>query len=117
MAFIGNFRYRQHVKAPSTDTVTFESDRVRKGELVKVLLAQVLDSTTANKKLVLGIRDAEGNDHYLHQVQETLTFEAHLEGEVYLIEGEKFIGIVTSPTLSDECFFTVDGEKYRIPGV
>ena len=116
MGFLGSLRFRQHKKSPGTDTITFETEKDSKGEIVQVTSAYVTDYTTANKKLVVGIRDVAGIDHYILTVQETLTFEAHLTGRIYLIQGERLIGIVTSPTANDECYFTADGERYSISG-
>jgi len=116
MGFLGSLRFRQYKKSLGTDTITFQAEKVAKGEIVQVTSAYVTDYTTANKKLVLGIRDVAGIDHYILTVQETLTFEAHLTGRIYLISGERLIGIVTSPSENDECYFTADGERYAIPG-
>ena len=116
MGFIGSLRFASKITAPDTTTITFKMGRVRKNELVKVTAAMVIDYTTANKKLVLGFRDVEGTDHYVQVIQAANIFEAHLTGEIYLIEGEEAIGVVASPTTSAVCYFTVHGERYKLPG-
>jgi hypothetical protein len=114
MGYMASLRFRAHKKAPSATTITFQTDKMAKDEIVRITSACVSDFTTANKKLVLGIRTLDGNDHYFETVQETSTFGIHLTGKIMLVEGERLIGIVTSPTQNDECYFTVDGDRYSV---
>ena len=117
MGYLGSLRYQVHKKTANTTTVTFETEPVRKGEIVKVTAAYVADFTSTNTKLILGTRNQAGTDHYVHVVQEGHTFSAHLDGQIQLIEGERMIGIVTDPGSGDELYFTVHGDRFEIPEV
>ena len=117
MGYIGRFEDKQK-QTSSTSTITFKSQQVQRNQQVVVKFASVADYTTANKKLILGIRDNGSVDHYLQVNKPLATYRAEysleLKGEITLIEGEQLIGIVESPTASDALYFSVFGDRYKI---
>ena len=117
MGYIGRFEDKQK-QTSSTSTITFVSQKVQRNQQVVVKFASVADYTTANKKLILGIRSAGNVDQYLQVNNPLATYRAEysltLNGEITLIEGESFIGIVESPTGSDVLYFSVFGDRYTI---
>jgi len=111
---IGVYVENRKRTAPDTSNITFISQKVPRNQVVEVESAYIGDYTTANKLLLLGIRDVGGNDVYLAIDQATSTFYTHLDGHVILLEGESLIGVVASPTTNDVCYFSVHGKRYRL---
>jgi hypothetical protein len=105
----GYYAYTSKLGASGSGTVTFEGTPIPRGCLGVLSFISVIDYTTADKKLILGVRDAGGNDRYLRVVDIANTYEAVLEGPIVLLEGETPIGIVESPTTSDVLYFSAYG--------
>lgn len=105
----GYYAYASKQGASGSDTVTFEGTPIPRGCIGVLSFLSVIDYTTAAKGLLLGVRDAGANDKYLRMVKLTSTYECSLEGPVYLLEGERPIGIVESPTTSDVLYFAAYG--------
>jgi len=110
---VGVYRYHQQITAPSTTTVTFEGTKARRQQTIEITYMAVMDETTANKLLKLGIRDSGGVDHVIGARQATQWKSVRMVGKIYLVEGEAPIGIVTSPTASDVLNFVVHGIIYE----
>lgn len=111
---IGIYSYEKKVTAPDTSNVECVGTEVKQGTLVVLDLGSIVDYTTANKKLILGKRDAEKKDHYLIVRKNAQYYQAHLEGKMTLHPGERPIGIVESPTTSDVVYCTFDGFIYKV---
>lgn len=116
--YFGRFFDKQKKSPSGSSTVTFVSQKVGQNQQVVVKYASVVDYTTANKVLILGIRDTGGNDHYLQVNDPLATYHAEhsleLQGEITLVEGESLIGVVESPGSSDALYFSVFGDRYTI---
>lgn len=97
--------------APNTDTVTLYSEKVEKGELVRVMVANITDETTANKTLEIGtellgvhspiVKRAAGSGNY--------SLAPNVKN-LLLYEGERLYSKVYSPTTGDKCVFHFSGE-------
>jgi hypothetical protein len=90
-------------------TVTFEGKPVPQGCLAVLSFISVIDYTRTNRTLILGIRDAGGNDRYLRMVKTSTAYELHLEGPIILLEGERPIGIALNTDLADVLYFSAHG--------
>ena len=83
-------------------------------KIVEITFASVVDYTSTNCKLILGIRDAGGNDHYLRVVQGAAVRDLTMEGKIYLLPGEKPIAIVEDPGANDVLYCSFDGVIYEL---
>lgn len=111
---IGNYRHDDKFTAPGTDTKTFVGSEVGTGRIVEIVSGVVADYTTANKTLVLGYRDAGGNDHYIVVEQGASLKSAQLQGRIFLLPTEKPIAVVVSPSLSDVLYCSFHGIVYEL---
>lgn len=116
----GNYRYHDH-RTSAGATETFVGPPVPQGKIAILTYMAVMDYTTAGKKLTLGIRDEAGTDHYIDAYSGTVTYTSDLclkiETELVLLPSERPIGIITSATGSDMCYFTTHGGLYAIEGI
>jgi len=113
---VGNYRVHKKVTAPDTNTITFVGYPVPKGKVAILTFMSVMDYTNNTNELILGIRGADGNDHYLDFGLGTATDveqSRKIETEVILLEDEKPIGIILSPSSSDVCYFSAHGGLYE----
>lgn len=104
-----DYRYTAKQGASPASVQTFVGTPVTRGKKALITFMSVIDYTTAAKTLILGIRDAGGNDHYLRVVALASTYECSLEGPIMLLEGEAPIGVVSTPTLNDVLYFAAFG--------
>ena len=113
MGMIGTYVYNITRTAPSTTTLTMTTPKIERNQIIEVTSAYVGDYTTANKKVILGIRPAAGDDVYLPIDQGAETFFTHLNGQAFLFTGDCMVGIVESPTANDVCYFSVHGKRFK----
>ena len=96
-------------KAPNTDDLTIEGPAVRAGEIVILDCFYIYDHTTAGKKVRLGI-DRKGTICWFKQ--EPTATDVHgmaQNGKMILVDGEKPIGMIESPTTADVCYLVARG--------
>jgi hypothetical protein len=105
----GYYAYAVKQGASPASAQTFEGPPIPKGCIGVLSFISVIDYTTGNKTLILGKRDAGGNDRYLRVVAGSTTYECALEGPIILLEGEMPIGLVVTPTLNDVLYFAAFG--------
>lgn len=111
---IGVYKFEDKATAPNTTTIEFEGPEVKKGTIVILETLTVADYTTANKKIILGRRDGNGKDHYVHIDQYTGIYETHLRGKLILLESDRPLGVVESPEASDVLYFSAYGFIYEL---
>lgn len=111
---IGLYRWKDKRTAEGTDDITFEGPEVGRDEIVKLTFASILDYSTGNKQLILAIRDVEKKDHYIVVRKSTNEYEIMMEGEIFLLPGEKPVGIVASPANGNVCYFSAYGIIYEL---
>ncbi len=109
------YRWSDKYTAPDTDDVTREGPEVRRGQLVEITHLSVVDYTTADKSLLIGVKDSVGTTHYFRKEDGTAKYACHLSGRVFLVSGEKPIGVVESPGTSDVLYFSAYGTVYEYP--
>jgi hypothetical protein len=113
----GNYRYHDH-KTSAGASETFVGSEVPRGKIAILTYTAVCDYTTADKTLVLGIRDAGGTDHYLKVTSGVTTANgtrsSTIETDLVLLPGERPIGIIVSASASDVCYFTAHGGLYAM---
>ena len=97
-------------KAPSTVDLTLEGPKIPEGKVVLIRAFYVIDRSTAGKVVRLGY-DRAGTKIWLKRV-DLLSHEYGMEttAQLYLVEGEKPIGMIESPTTGDICTFVARGE-------
>jgi len=110
---VGIYRYHQEITAPDTTTVTFEGPKAKREQTIELTYMAVVNETTNNKLLKLGIRDSDKVDHIISAREAAQWKCARMFGKVFLIEGESPIGIVTTPTANDVLSFAVHGVIYE----
>ena len=113
MGYVGSLSYESKFTAPDTTNVERSSESIGRGRIARVISAYVANYTTANKKMIIGKRDSANNVHYIKVVKETNTHSIALDQPVILLENEKLIGIVESPTADDVLYFSYYGEQYQ----
>lgn len=110
---IGIYKFEDKFTEPSTTTKTFKGPKVKPNTIVVLHTLTVADYTTSNKKLMLGRKGGDGNDHYVHVEKYTGIYETHLRGRMILLPSEQPIGVVESPTASDVLYFSAYGFVYK----
>jgi len=113
---VGNYKFQEKYTSPGIDTKTFLGQKVARKCIAMLSHMSVSDYTTNAKKLILGIRGADGSDHYLKTALGTSTDIQHtaiIEGNVILLESEAPIAIVESPTASDVLYAAFHGAIYK----
>jgi len=96
-------------KAPDASDLTIEGPAVAKGKAVLLECFYVYDHTTAAKKVRLGI-DRKGTKYWFKQ--EPAATDVHglaQDGKMILVDGEKPVGMIESPTAADECYLVARG--------
>jgi hypothetical protein len=97
---------------PDAATVTLKTLPVQQGTVVEITHASIMDYTTVNKKMIIGIEDSMGNVNYVTVLYDSTYMTPMLSGNVFLEERERMIGTVVTPTTSDVLYFTVHGRIY-----
>jgi hypothetical protein len=113
---VGNYRVNVKMTSPGTDTATITGYEVPRGQTAILTFMSIIDYTSNLNELMLGIKDAAGNEHMLHFELGTTTDvrqSAKIEGEVVLIPGDKPFGRVLSPSTSDVIYFSAHGGLYK----
>lgn len=113
---IGLYTHRQQIIAPGTDNIEWTAPPVRRGQIVLITHAAITDYTTANKKLYLGYKDMSGTVYYVSVRKAAQYNQAHLQGSLYLIEGDAPVAGIESPSTSDVISLVIHGEVYNAEG-
>jgi len=96
-------------KAPSTADLEILGDEIPTGRVVYIEMFFVIDKTTANKTIKLGFRRL-GVDYYVKRAAAgSGVYGISLDRPLILVEGERPIATVESPTLNDECLLVARG--------
>lgn len=96
-------------KVTATDDKTIEGDPVPTGKVLRIEFMSVLDITTASKTVRFGYLK-ENTQHFFKRLAVGASaYGTELDGSLYLVEGEKPICQVESPTIGDEIRFYVRG--------
>lgn len=111
---VGNYIYHDKFTCTSASTKTFVGPEVGRGKIVEITFASVVDYTTPGNILALGIRDAQGGDHYLLADQGAALYRLTIEGKFYLLPGEKPIAVVDTPGAADVLHCSFDGVVYEL---
>ena len=109
---IGTYSQNEKAIGGNGTNTTFVSQKVPRGQTIEITYASVIDYTTKNKKLELGIRSVDSVDVYLKSVQESSTFGISIDTPIMLYEGESLIGVVEATTTSDALHFSVHGKRF-----
>lgn len=112
---IGIYRYHQKKVAPDTEVMTLEGPEVKKGQIVVLTFMSCINYTSANKQPALGIRTADGKDHYLAMSRRESSSESRLSGPIYLFPTEKPIAAALNPTANNVIYCSFHGLIYEYP--
>jgi hypothetical protein len=86
-----------------------EGPKVPVGQIVRITLMSVLDSSTVNRTMRLGYARA-GSKYWLkHERAGSSGNGISMDGELYLVGGESPIARVESAPSTDECWLIVRG--------
>ena len=98
------------VKASTIADLTLEGPKIPEGRVVLIKAFYVLDRSTAGKVVRLGY-DRAGTKIWVKRVDLLGTeYGTETTAHLYLVEGEKPIGMVESPTVDDICILVARGE-------
>ena len=98
------------VKAPETADLTLEGPMIPEGRVVLIQAFYVLDRSTAGKVLRLGY-DRAGTKYWLKRVDLGIgNYGIWQDGPLYLVGGEKPVGMVEDATKGDVCILVARGE-------
>jgi hypothetical protein len=100
---------RESKKAPDTENLTIEGPPVAKGKIVELECFYAYDHTTAAKTIRIGF-DRNGTKYWIKQ-KPAATNEHGIaqNGKLVLVDGEKPIAMIESPTAADECYLVARG--------
>ena len=98
------------VKAPTISDLTLEGPKIPEGKVVLIKAFYIMDRSTAGKKVRLGY-DRGGTKIWVKREDLADTvYGMETTAQLYLVEGEKPIGMIESPTIDDICILVVRGE-------
>lgn len=112
---VGIYKYNAKAQMEAAVTHTFLGPKVPHGCIVELNHLSVGDYTTANKKLLLGIKFTDGTICYIQIRQATLALDLWLRGKIYLTEGDQPLGRVESTGDADVLYFNANGLIYKAP--
>lgn len=89
--------------APDTDDLSLEGPKVPEGKVVRIETFFAIDLTTSNKTIRVGF-DRAGTKFWLQrEAAGTGKYGIRLRRPLILVENERPICMIESPTASDEC--------------
>lgn len=93
--------------------MTIETEQVERGHVFRASLVNIVDKTTTNKDLEIGIKDGSEYHPVVKRRAGTNNYSLppNVKGLV-AVEGEQIYGKVYSPTSGDECVLVFCGELY-----
>ena len=104
------YSYEDRQTEPNTATITLDqAPKIPKGKVVRIETMFIVDETTPAKTLALGF-DKGGTSHLVQK--ETVGAAVNglaLDAPLILVEGEKPIAVVTTPTANDVITFIARG--------
>jgi len=96
-------------KAPDGTDLTIEGPAVAKGKAVLLESFYVYDHTNAAKNVRLGI-DRKGTKYWFKQAPTATDVHGLAQdGKMILIDGDKPVGMIESPTAADVCYLVARG--------
>jgi len=99
----------QNPKALAATDLEILGDEVPEGKVVSIETFFVIDQTTANKTMKIGFRRG-GTDYYVkRQAAGASIYGVTMDRPLILVEGERPIAIVESPTINDVCLMVARG--------
>ena len=100
--------------ADSTSTLSIETERIDKGYCFICSILNIVDKTTANKLLELGIKNGEQYAPIVKRKAGTNDYSlvANTKG-IICKAGEQLYGKVYLPTSGDKCFLVFSGELMK----
>jgi len=111
---IGIYKFEEKETSPAGADKTFEGPAVKDGTLVIINHASVIDYSDTDRMLCLGRKDGSGEVHYFKVQKLSSLYEAHLEGEMVLLAGEKPIGVVENPNAGEVLYCSFYGLVFKI---
>lgn len=95
--------------ATTTDDVTLDGDKVPEGTSIRITSFYVADLTTWAKSMYLGIKKTGAYTWFKPANGSQYAGESHIDGELYLVEGEAPAGKIVAPTVGDELILFARG--------
>lgn len=112
MALIGLYRYHLREVRPADGDAELETSKVGRGQIVEITSATISDFTTTNRKLSIGLKTVDGTTYYLTVEQSNSTRQTHINGHIFLVEGDCLVGAAANTNAGDVLSFSVHGKIY-----
>lgn len=110
--------YREHQKKTSNeDTYTFYGAYVKAGTIVILGYLAVAQLSVIDETMRIGYQDGDEDIHWIKKQQGTDEHEeytAEMTGKLILVENERPVGRVETPTDESELTFTASGLVYKV---
>jgi len=103
--------YRAEISktAPDATNITLEGPKIPEGKVVHIRMFYAIDLTTAAKTLRIGY-DRGGTKHWVkREAAGTGKYGIWQNQNMFLVENERPICMIETPTASDECKLVVRG--------
>jgi len=95
--------------APDTTNLTIEGSKIPAGKVVKIDSFFAIDITTANKTIRVGYDRAGSKIWLQREAAGTGEYGVRLRRPLILVENERPVAMIESPTASDECRLVARG--------
>jgi len=109
------YSIEEYIVAPNTNDIILKGSPIPEGYTVELKVMRIIDLTTANKTMRLGYERAGRRFWFRRRNAGTGNYDLHLEAHLILVEGERPIAMVESPTAGDEIWFLTRGFLMRRP--
>lgn len=106
--------YRQVMsKESGADTYTFYGSYVGVKQILVLHQLAVSDLTTASKALLIGYQEGDGDIKWVKKIDQANHFSCWMNGQLILVENERPVGRVESPSDGDDLRFVAMGYVYK----
>lgn len=99
----------QNPKALAVTDLEILGDKVPTGKVVSIETFFVIDQTTANKTIKIGFRRGGVNYYVKREAAGASTYGITMDRPLILVEGERPIATIESPSINDVCLLVARG--------
>ena len=101
---------REERKAPDTDNLTIKGPKTEKGSVVQLDMFYAYDDTTPTKTIRIGF-EKNGTIYWVKQGPAATNEHGIAQnGKMILVDGERPVAMIESPTANDVCCLVARGE-------
>ncbi len=103
------YRAEKKVIAPDDTNIVLKGPRVRAGRVLVICRMSVIDLSTVAKVMRLGYERGGSQFWFRRRPAPAAGYGVSMETEMILVDGERPIAMVESPTADDEIWFFAHG--------